>query len=200
MPKSLTEVENMLKKCHLRLMRHKETAPYIGAMMLGESKVVDGKIHMHGQDADGNDVSDDVELATAATNGIDKFYAKKFIEDMSLPELCGLVLHENMHVFLKQIPRHLDLRKEDHCLLNAAMDFVVNDIIVQLQDKNLAVLPNKEKYGGCWDEKFRDWSVRQVYHFLKTGIDPKGNKTGKPVQSKGPGKLIIKIGNGEYSL
>src|ERR1700688_957028 len=176
---SLGELENRLKKAHVKLMRHRETAPYIGALMLGESKV-------------------DEKVSTACTDGINKRYGKTFIEEMPLNELCGLVLHENLHVFLKQIPRHMDLVHENPLLLNVAMDYVVNDIIAQLQDKSLAILPNKEKYGGCWDPKFRDWSVRQVYNFLKTGKNNQGKKEGKPQPGSGEGKL--KIGNGEYSL
>lgn len=192
----MTQEDQNLKKSHVRLMRHRETAPYIGAMMLGESKVVDGPVWLNGKDVEGNAVGGMTEIHTAATNGIDKYYAKKFIKDMSMQELCGLVLHENMHVFLKQIPRHMDLAKENAPMLNAAMDYVVNDIIYQINDKQLAVLPDMKKYGGCHDVKFRNWSVRQVYNFLKTGKNNQGQSEGKPKPGSQPG--LSKIGSGEY--
>lgn len=188
--------ESNLKKAHVRLMRHRETAPYIGAMMLGESKVVDGKMSMRCKTVGGEKIWSEQEIHTACTDGINKYYSKKFIKEMTMQELCGLVLHENLHVFLKQIPRHMDLAKENMAMLNCAMDYVVNDIIVCLQDKQLAVLPNFEKYGGCWDEKFRNWSVRQVYNFLKTGKNNQGQSEGKPQKGSMPGKS--KIGSKEY--
>lgn len=184
----MQELENKLKKAHVRLMRHRETAAYIGAIMLGKSSVIDkwpDKLGVNPQ-----------AIITACTDGIDKYYGADFISGMSMPELCGLVLHENLHVFLKQIYRHADLRQDDPMLLNAAMDYVVNDIIFQIQDKQLAVLPDKTKYGGLHDEKFRNWSVREVYNFLKTGKNNQGKQEGKPKR----GKSQVKIGSGEYEL
>lgn len=175
---TMSETELKLKKCHVRLMKHRETAPYIGAIMLGKSEVVEGP-----QDG-----------YTAWTDGINKKYHKNFIEDMDLNQLCGLVLHENLHVFLKQIPRHMDLSRENHQLLNAAMDYVVNDIIVQVTDKTLCILPDFKKYGGLHNIKFRNWSVREVYNFLKTGKNNQGKQEGKPKQGEGE----VTIGGNSY--
>jgi predicted metal-dependent peptidase len=87
--------------------------------------------------------------------------------------LRGLVLHENLHVALKQIPRHRDLSDENHKLLNYAMDFVVNDIIVNTDGTTghikepLVMLPD----GALYHPMFHDWAVRKVYNYLKQRKD-----------------------------
>lgn len=136
--------ELKLKKAHIRLMRHPETCLYSGVMLMGESSVVD-------------------DCPTAYTDGKNKKYGRKFLEQLSVEETAALALHENLHVLLKHIPRHRDLMKQDARLANMAMDYVVNDIIVNLKDKTLCKLPE----GGLYDPQFHEWSVRQVYDFLK---------------------------------
>jgi len=146
-----------LKKAHIRLMRHPETCLYSGVLLLGKNEVVD-------------------DVPTACTDGFNKRYGSKFLSDLSLSDVAGLVLHENLHVMLKHIPRHRDLAKEDMLLLNCAMDYVVNDVIMNLQDKTLATLPK----GGLYDPKYHNWDVRRVYDDLKKqqkeGGGGKGNK------------------------
>jgi len=128
-------------------------------MLLGESSVVEEG------------------CPTAYTDGLNKRYGRKFIDSLKDDEVRALVLHENFHVGLKHIPRHKDLMKENARLANVAMDFVVNDIIENLQDKSLAKLPE----GGLYDPKYHNWSVREVYNDLKQQMDEekkKGNEKG----------------------
>ena len=65
--------------------------------------------------------------------------------------------------------------------------YVVNDVIVSLEDKSLCKLPQ----GGLYDAKFHNWSVKQVYDYLKqenserakddqqSESDGQGNEQGK---------------------
>lgn len=142
----MSEMETVLKKSHIRLMRHPETCLYAGVMLLGESTVEDN-------------------VPTAYTDGFNKRYGRKFMESLTVEEISALVLHENLHVMLKHLPRHKDLMKENAKLANIAMDFVVNDIIVEIgkKDANLLRLPK----GGLYDPKYHNWSVREVYNDLK---------------------------------
>jgi hypothetical protein len=48
-------------------------------------------------------------------------------------------------------------------LMNASADYVVNDVIVSLEDKTLCKLPQ----GGLINEKYHNWSVNDVYKDLK---------------------------------
>jgi predicted metal-dependent peptidase len=97
----------------------------------------------------------------------------------TLAKISGVVLHEALHVFLKQIPRHKDLWEEDPQVTNAAADYVVNAIIKDIENEDraaIAALPapaNKEDPvvilpdGALYDEKFVNWSMRQIYNYLK---------------------------------
>lgn len=163
--------EKKLQKAHITLMRHPETCLYSGVILMGETMVDDS-------------------VPTALTDGINKRYGRKFIEDMEMPKVTGLVLHENLHVVLKHLIRYRKLAMEDPVVANAAMDYVVNDIIMQLKDKEFCQLPE----GGLWDIKFRDWSVLEVYDFLKTGREkpqpkqPGQQGQGQPKPGDGQGK------------
>ena len=110
--------EVRVKKAHIALMKHPETALYSGVMLMGKSEVVDGSF-------------------TAYTDGVNKRYCRSYLKDrvQSEPKLRGLILHENLHVALKQIQRGKDMFKEDRKIANMAADFVVNDIIFQIEGK-----------------------------------------------------------------
>ncbi len=142
----MNNMETVLKKSHIRLMRHPETCLYAGVMLLGESTVEDN-------------------VPTAYTDGFNKRYGRKFMESLTVEEIAALVLHENLHVMLKHLPRHKDLMKENAKLANIAMDFVVNDIIVEIGKKDAGLL--RLPKGGLYDPKYHNWSVREVYNDLK---------------------------------
>jgi predicted metal-dependent peptidase len=184
--------DQKLKKAHVRLMKNRLTAPYIGAIMLGESTVVEGKEVFTDQNSKKN-AEGNKGHHTARTNGIDKQYDREWVESLPMTKLCGAVLHENLHVFLKQIIRHQDLARENPHLLNASMDLVTNDMIMQIkeQDPLLVDLPD----GGLWHPKFRNWSVREVYNFLKSGKNNQGQQEGQPKAGQG----CIIIGKEKYN-
>jgi len=140
----MTTQETRLKKAHVALMRHPETALYSGIMMMGDSTVVD-------------------DCPTAYTDGVNKKYGRAFIEKLEDDELRALVVHENLHIALKHIQRFKKEWEDDPMLLNASADYVVNDIICNLEDKNFLRLPQ----GGLYDNKYHNWSVREVMNDLK---------------------------------
>ena len=158
--------EERMKKNHIALMRHPETALYSGVIMAGESHVSDG-------------------MFTAYTDGLNKKYSARFIEKLSDEELRGLILHENLHVALMHIPRHKDLMKENSMLANVAMDIVVNNIINRLSDKKLCKLPE----GGIFDPKYDGWSVREIYNDLKKQNPPDDGGSGG--NGSGEGEVIV---------
>lgn len=74
-----------IKKAHMTMFKHPETALYSGVMLMGESAVVD-------------------DCPTAYTDGINKRYGRAFLERiLEEPKVRGIVLHENLHVALKQV-------------------------------------------------------------------------------------------------
>jgi predicted metal-dependent peptidase len=156
------DLETRLKKANIKLIRHPETCLYGGVILMGETSLVD----------------DERQCPTAYTDGLNKRYGRKFLETLTDEEIAGVVLHETLHVMLKHIPRHKDLMKKDKKLANIAMDYVVNDIITNIQDKKLCKLP-----AGCYyDPMFHDWSVRRVYDYLKQEQE-QGGGGGRPQES-----------------
>lgn len=161
--------EDRVKKAHIMMMKHPETAFYSGVMMMGETSVVDDK------------------GVTAYTDGVNKRYGRTFLEVMckEQAEVNGLVLHENLHIALRQMIHNRDLFKEDKRTANMAADFVVNDIITNLKDKALAKLPE----GGCYDPKYHNMNMREVYRLLKEeGGGGGGGGNGDPSNGSGGGE------------
>lgn len=146
-----------LKKAHMALMKHPETCLYSGVMLMGKSEILE-------------------EMPTAATDGINKFYGREFMDKLSPEETRAIVLHETLHVALKHIPRHRAMVRENAMLANMAMDFVVNDVIMNIKDKKLCKLPDGALYMPGWT----GWSVRQIYDELKKALpDPPPPPRGK---------------------
>ena len=162
---NMTE-EDRVKKAHITLMRHPETALYSGVMMMGETSV------------------DDNPRITAYTDGVNKRYGRKFLEVVCKDQLevNGLVLHENLHVSLRQMIHNRDLFLEDRQTANKAADYVVNGIIMNLKDKSLAKLPE----GGCYDPRFDNMNMREVYRILKEEEEEGGGGgEGEPTEGNG---------------
>ena len=96
-------VDEKLRKATKDLMRDRHAYVAAGTMLMGKTEIVD-------------------DIPTARTNGRDKKYGRQFIEELSVKELAGVVLHEAVHIMLRHIPRHRDLIKEDAQLANMAFD------------------------------------------------------------------------------
>jgi len=159
--------EMRLKKAHVALLNYTDTALYSGVILMGKSSVEDKDI-------------------TAYTDGVNKKYGRKFIEGLTDQELCGLVMHENLHVAFKHIQRFTKEFKAEPHLVNVAADYVVNDVIKQL-NPNIVKLPDDALY----DAKFHNWSVREVYNYLKQkqkeqqDKKSKGESTGSGLNGNG---------------
>ena len=164
----MSKQETRIKRAHIALMKNPETALYSGVMLMGTTEVVDASF-------------------TAYTDGVNKKYSRTFLESiLSESKLRGLVLHENLHVALKQIPFGKSMFKENAKMANLAADFVVNDIIENIKgcvagsQERIVELPD----GGVYDPMFHNWSMREVYNYLKKHAKPNPNK-GKGQKQKG---------------
>jgi predicted metal-dependent peptidase len=109
-------------------------------------------------------------VPTAYTDGVNKKYGRKFMESiLSESKVRGLILHENLHVALKQVVFGRAMFMENRKMANLAADFVVNDIIANIDgtiagtNERLVELPD----GAIYDPMFHDWSMREVYNYLK---------------------------------
>jgi len=153
--------EDRIKKAHIALMKHPETALYSGVMMMGKSEVVD-------------------DCPTAKTDGLNKYYGRKFIESLSDLKLRGLILHENLHVALNHIGRFRKEFKKNAHHMNVCADYVVNDVINHLEDKSLCELPE----GALLELKYHNWSVNEILKDLDEQSDSDGNSIGADTNLK----------------
>ncbi len=147
----MSKQETRIKRGHIALMKHPQTALYSGVMLMGTSAVEEG-------------------VPTAYTDGVNKKYGRKFLESiLSESKVRGLILHENLHVALKQVVFGRAMFMENRKMANLAADFVVNDIIANIDgtiagtSERLVELPD----GAIYDPMFHDWSMREVYNYLK---------------------------------
>ncbi len=166
--------DQRLKRAHVALMKHQETALYSGIIMMGKSEVKD-------------------DIPTACTDGINKYYGREFIGKLNDMELRALVLHENLHVALNHVSRFKRLFQENPMLMNACADYVVNDVIVHLKDENLCKLPE----GGLYEDKYHNWSVKEVYDDLKEQLsNPVDNDDADTGDATSDGNLDDQPGRG----
>lgn len=169
--------EQRIKKGHIALMKHPETALWGGVMMMGSTEVVD-------------------EAITAYTDGINKKYGRTFLQTIcpTQAEVNGLILHENLHIGLRHHLHGADMFKEDGEKANKAADYVVNDMITEISKKypELVQLPK----GGLYDPQYHNMSMREIYKLLKSKKGG-GGGGGKPDKEgeKGSGS-----GGGEYEF
>ena len=160
----MSKQQTRIKRAHIALMKHPETALYSGVMLMGSTEVTDGAF-------------------TAYTDGMNKKYSTQFLETIdNESKVRGLVLHENLHVALKQVAFGRSMFEEHRRMANLAADFVVNDIIENIKgtvagtSEAIVLLPD----GGVYDPMFHNWSMREVFNYLKKNAKPKpkgdGNK------------------------
>ena len=169
--------EQRIKKGHIALMKHPETALWGGVMMMGSTEVVD-------------------EAITAYTDGINKKYGRAFLTAIcsTQAEVNGLILHENLHIGLRHHLHGADMFKEDGDKANKADDYVVNDMITEISKKypELVQLPR----GGLYDPQYHNMSMREIYKLLKS---KKGGGGGGGTPDK-EGEKGSGSGGGEYEF
>ena len=95
---------------------------------------------------------------TAATNGRNFYYNKKFVEKLSVKKLEFLFAHEILHCVFDHFGR---VGSRDRMLSNIAQDFAVNQILV---DERIGEKITEVKI--CYDSKYRGWAWEEIYDDL----------------------------------
>jgi predicted metal-dependent peptidase len=125
---------------------------------------------------------------TAATNGRDFYYNKKFVEKLSVKKLEFLFGHEICHGIFDHFGR---VGSRDRQLSNIAQDFAVNQILV---DERIGEKITEVKI--CYDAKYRGLAWEEIYDELYE----KAEKIPMDQLLKSLGDLLdehIKEGDGE---
>lgn len=159
----MQEAINKLEKATVSLCRHPETCAYAGVMLMGQTTVVDN-------------------IPTACTDGVNERYGADFLMRLAMPEVRAIKLHEGLHKVLKHTVRGLPYWKKSPKLANMAADYVVNDIIVNLKDKEFIRLPA----GALIDSAFHGWSFPEIFRALEKEQEEKeqeekGGRRGDPL-------------------
>jgi predicted metal-dependent peptidase len=141
-------VQDRIKKAHISIMQHKKFCAYSGILACGKVTVSD-------------------VVPTAATDGWNVAYNPKFVEEHAKtdPELRFLVLHEATHKAYRHMTTWRALHEQDARLANIAADHFVN---LTLQDTDAGEgFIKMLKLGVPPTEKYRGWSVQQIFNDLK---------------------------------
>ena len=152
--------EQRLEKTHVSLMRNEKFCLFSGLFMIGKIEVKD-------------------DMPTAATDGVNVYYGRDFIQSLDDKQLGFLVLHEAMHKAYRHLTTWEKLYKENPRLANMACDYVINLQIVDFDpNENHVRMPADEegKIIGLLDEKYRGMDTWQVYEALKK--EQKDNPSG----------------------
>lgn len=148
-----------IKKAKISLMRDPTFALWSGLLMIGNTEVID-------------------DFPTAATNGRDEIYGKKFVESLSEPEIKFLILHENLHKAFRHLTLWYKLAKLNPMVTNMACDHVINLILYDLDPTEAKLkhprMPGTDVRMGCHDERFRGMNTKQVYDILMQELEQSG--------------------------
>lgn len=163
------DAHTKLTKARNAVCSHKRLRALAGFILSGETKIV-SKEYLVARCGAG----------TAATDGVDTFFAEEFIDTLNPRELAFVVAHEAAHKGLQHMSRYDDMVKANAALANIAMDFVINGILAEA-DKNIGKLEMPKS--ALYDAKFDGMSTVQVFNELR-----KMAKGGKGGGGKGAGK------------
>jgi len=101
---------------------------------------------------------------TAKTDGVNSWYSPAFMEELSDPQLRGLIVHEEFHKMFRHTVTWKHLWKKNPAITNQACDYVINlpiNDFCKSTNGTVTLPPNP-----LLDERFRDMTVKQVFDIL----------------------------------
>lgn len=136
-----------IRKQHVSIMRHKKWVGVSGILACGEVTITE-------------------EIPTACTDGWNVKYNPDFVDSLDDAELRFLILHENFgHKAHQHLSVWRSLHIENAMLANQAADYFVNTSLHYADDgEGFITMP---KMGIPPEEKYRGWSVKQIFDDLK---------------------------------
>ena len=158
-------VEQRLTQAAMAIMNHPKWCMISGVMLLGKTTVSE-------------------TCPTAATNGRDEIYGRKFVDTLTQEELRFLRMHEAMHKAYRHLTTYKFLHVIDARMANAAMDYVIN---IMLVDGDASEGFIKMPKVGLVDTKYRGWNTKQVFDDLMQQKKDKGT-SGKDESEGGDGQ------------
>ena len=154
--------EQRIEKAHVALMRHKKFCLFSGLFMVGKVTVEE-------------------LMPTAATDGVNVFYGRAFVDRLDDKQLGFLIIHEAMHKAYRHLTTWEKLFKKNASLANAACDYVINLQIKDYDpDEEIVRMPTDEEDNvmGLIDEKYRGMDAHQIFLLLEKEEKDKGGSGG----------------------
>lgn len=145
-----------LTACAIDIMAHPEFALVGGLLVMGKREL-------------------DEEVRTAATDGLNMYFAPSFIEPQTREQLRYLMLHEALHIGLRHCVTYPEVCKKYPDLSNRAMDYVVNGFIEEI-DPQLKWVARPTSVKPLVDPKYFGWSFLEVLHDLKQNPPPEDSE------------------------
>jgi predicted metal-dependent peptidase len=137
--------EERITKARSKIMRDERFTAISPILMVGSWQVVD-------------------DIPTAATNGRDVFYGRKFVNQCDDRLLRFVVLHEYFHVMLMHMTTWAKLDKDDAQLSNIAKDMVINNMLKAMDPGGQFITIWENAY--C-DPQYDGLDTGEVYKRLK---------------------------------
>lgn len=142
--------EQRITKARSAIMRNESFTAISPILMIGSWSVVD-------------------DMPTAATNGRDVLYGRKFVDECDDKLLRFVVLHEYYHVMLQHMTTWAKLDKEDAKLSNIAKDMVINLMLKEADPSGQFLTVWEHAY--C-DQQYKGLDTGEVYRRLKNQSQP----------------------------
>lgn len=127
-------------------------------------------------------------MPTAATNGRDTYFGRKFVDGISDAVLRFTILHEAFHIMLMHLTMYKHLFDEDAELANVAADMVINIMLDSTAGKGSDGFIEVWEH-ACLDYQYRGMSTEEVFRKLQQKqsqqqsqqqSQPGQGKSGKP--------------------
>ena len=155
--------EQRITKARSAIMRNEDFTAISPILMIGSWSVVD-------------------DMPTAATNGRDVIYGRKFVDECDDKLLRFVVLHEYYHVMLQHMTTWATLDKEDAKLSNIAKDMVINLMLKEADPHGQFLTIWEHAY--C-DQQYKGLDTGEVYRRLKQ--QSKSQPQGQQMDEHQPG-------------
>ena len=151
--------EQRIAMAKAQIIEHEAAAGWNAVVMVGEDRVVD-------------------DVATACTDGYLTLYGREFIGGLNDAQLRYLVCHENGHELGQHMFAYKHLTKLNPMLANMAMDFWDN-LFIEDTFRDYPGFVERPCEGLCIDEKYRGWSVPEIFYDLYEQGDGDGEGDGE---------------------
>lgn len=123
------------------------------------------------------------EISTAGTDGRRIYYNPEFVNELTLKQTIGLILHEVGHNMLAHPAR---IGERDKQVANIAMDIALNELLNKYFDESgvRQTLDAELPPGGLFGDdpiykKYAGWNWERIYHDLMDQVQKNGGGKGK---------------------